>query len=25
HVENRTGIARETVAAMAELLKYRRD
>lgn len=25
HVENRTGIARETVAAMAELLRYRRD
>ena len=24
HVENRTGIARETVAAMAELLAYRR-
>ena len=24
HVENRTGIARETVAAMAELLSYRR-
>ncbi|MCT1916732.1 TetR/AcrR family transcriptional regulator [Kocuria rhizophila] len=25
HVENRSGIARETVAAMAELLSYRRD